>query len=441
MKESLVPRNPIFIWILGLAITMISCIALNVPGINTQTPTSQTDTNGLIAYLGSDGNLYTISDQGRNKTAITMDAVSNASDDTTFRVYAHPAWAFDGRHLAFVSLEADKGKFLARLLVADTSTAEVTEIFSSDKESPFYLYWDPHGERVSFLSSISGGSELFLRFAYLNGENSRLIDTGQPYYWVWAPDGSEIYIHEGGSISTNPNARLTLLSVDDNQARLISHSPANFQAPAWSPDGKNLLAAFQEGNKKSLALMDNNGKLIKELADFEATLAFNWSPDGEHIAYLPTTLESRGILGQLLIIPAGSAEIVHKTQENNIIAYFWAPDGKKIAFFSTSNSGINDSEISTRKQETITVDLNVLDLVTGQTRYLASLHPTSGLLSILPFYDQYSHSATIWSPNSRKIVYTSESSDQGAGVWVVSVDEESQPVRIADGVYAFWSWK
>lgn len=441
MKESLVSRNTIIKRLLIIAVTMISCVALNLPGTTTQTPPSQTDSNGLIAYVGVDGNLYTINELGENNTSITSGANSSPADDTTLQLYAHPAWSFDGRQLAFVSFESGEGEFLARVLVVNISTAEVTEIFSSDKESPFYLYWDPSGERVSFLTSEAGQGDLFLRFAYLNGDDSQVIDSGQPYYWVWAPDGSKIYIHEGGSISANQDARLTLLSLDDNQAHPIPHAPANFQAPAWSPDGKNLLAAIQDENEKTLVLLDSNGNLIEKLADFDVTLAFSWSPDGEHIAYLPTTLQSRGIWGHLFVIAAESTEILHKTQENNVLAYFWAPDGKKIAFFSVQDLDNNDSEISMQNQETFMLDLKVLDLDTGQTRYLASLRPTPGFFSILPFYDQYHLSATIWSPDSNKIVYTSNTSEQGQGVWVVDVDGASQPVRIADGAYAFWSWK
>jgi Tol biopolymer transport system component len=443
MKRSLIRRTHIIKWALGMAITMISCVALNLPGTDTQPPGSQISTNGLIAYLGLDGNLYTVGEQGENEIAITRDAKSNPSGDGMVRLYTHPTWSFDGRKLAFVSLEADKDEFFSRVLVAELSTedVEVNEIFLSDTESPFYLYWEPKGERVSFLSSATDGDDLLLRFAYLNGENSRVIDTGQPYYWAWAPDGSEIYIHEGGSISANPDARLTLLSVDDNQAQLIPWSPASFRAPAWSPDGENLLAAIQEEDRNTFALLDKNGKLLEKLYDFEATLAFTWSPDGKYIAFLPTTLESRGILGQLLVIPTGSTEIAHKTQESNVIAYFWSPDSNKIVYFIIQEPEINDSEISTESQETISLSLKVLDLVTGQARYLASLRPTSSFLSVLPFYDQYHLSATIWSPDGTKVVYVSEGNDEDAGIWVVDVDGESQPLRVADGVYAFWSWK
>ena len=439
-----------------MALTMVSCVVLNQPVSSTQTPNTQTintqtpgtqtsspkaDNNGLIAYLGPDGNLYTIDGQARNKTAITQDAQSGSSGEKTERLYAHPTWSFDGRQLAFVSLEAGNDDFLARVLVANVLTAEVTEIFSSEIESPFYLYWAPEGERVSFLASAPGSNELFLRFAYLNGEDSQVIDTGQPYYWVFAPDGSEIYIHKGGSYSTNPDARLTLLSLDDNQERRIPHDPANFQAPAWSPDGKYLLAAIQERDEKSLALLDEQGTLLYKLAEFEATLAFSWSPDGEHIAYLPTTLESQGTAGQVFVISAGSSEILYKTLDSNVIAYFWAPNSQKIAYFSTRNAQGLDSQVSLRVQETIIMDLKVLDLNTGESRYLTSFQPTADFLSVLPFYDQYHLSATIWSPDSTKLVYTSDNKEKGAGIWVVAVDGESQPIRIADGVHAFWSWK
>src|ERR1700745_1042065 len=50
--------------------------------------------SGLIAYLGTDGNIYTIDQAGQRKTQITKDAfVSN----TDFMFYGLPTWSPDSQ--------------------------------------------------------------------------------------------------------------------------------------------------------------------------------------------------------------------------------------------------------------------------------------------------------------------------------------------------------
>src|SRR5258706_9344817 len=55
---------------------------------------------GLIAYLGIDGNIYTIDQVGQRKTQITKDAFLNNND---FMFYGLPTWAPDSNSIAFAS--------------------------------------------------------------------------------------------------------------------------------------------------------------------------------------------------------------------------------------------------------------------------------------------------------------------------------------------------
>jgi hypothetical protein len=85
--------------------------------------------------------------------------------------------------------------------------------------------------------------------------------------------------------------------------------------------------------------------------------------------------------------------------------------------------------------------LYVIDAETGGSRELALFRPTQGFTSIIPYFDQYQRSATIWSPDSRNIVISANDSDGNDGIYVVEVDGNLEPRLLTDGSLAFWSWK
>jgi Tol biopolymer transport system component len=89
----------------------------------------------------------------------------------------------------------------------------------------------------------------------------------------------------------------------------------------------------------------------------------------------------------------------------------------------------------------IQLGLYLVDVRTGAITRLAVFSPTSDFIDILPFYDQYQRSTTIWSPDSQHIVYSSVDPGGDEGIYVVHASGEGVPQRIASGTVAFWSWK
>jgi Tol biopolymer transport system component len=426
----------IIYWVIFFVLTSLACATL-VRGASTITPSlPATFSNGLIAYVGTDGNLYTIERNGDNKLPVTQDAQIRPR----LQVYQSPTWSSDGRHLAFVSVEISREVQTIRLLVYTPETGGITEIFSSEEEAPFYLYWSPDNETVSFLTSSSNTASLSLHLAFLNGNASQIADTGQPYYWVWSPDGKEIFVHKGGSTAANPNAQLLRSSLQDGNTQTFNLASGNFQSPAWSVDGDQLLAAVTLEEQNTLSLLDQHGAVIKTLTEYPASIAFSWSPDGKYIAYIATTLESGGILGPLNIIDTVSPDIRKTTFENTVLAYFWSPDSQKIAYFTPDRSDGNDVQVRSQAQNTFMLTLHIMEIQTGVIHQPITFEPTTEFLNILPFFDQYHHSATIWSPDSKYLTYTSLSDENVASVWVISEDGGT-PNHIADGTLAFWSWK
>jgi Tol biopolymer transport system component len=193
--------------------------------------------------------------------------------------------------------------------------------------------------------------------------------------------------------------------------------------------------------KESILLADRAGEAIRSLAEVDAPVFFAWSPDGKKLAYLATDPGLMGGLAQILtVIEPENPEVVVKAKEELVVAFFWSPDSRQIAFltpavFSPTPSAGQEGA----PQQVFYLRLYVLDVQTGESRELALFRPTQDLVNILPYFDQYSRSATIWSPDSRNLVIPANSQEGEPNIFVVEADGDPRPTLITDGTMAFWS--
>ncbi len=152
--------------------------------------------SGLIAYVGPDGNVYTIDQAGGKMNMITEDA--HGEEGGARRFYDFPAWSLEDSKLAFVGVDVqENGSAIASIFATDKKAEGAREIYTSDSHVPFFLYWSPNGEWVSFLSSTQGTTSLAMQIAPAEGGESSVVDTGRPYYWAWSPRGTEVMAHAG----------------------------------------------------------------------------------------------------------------------------------------------------------------------------------------------------------------------------------------------------
>ena len=393
--------------------------------------------SGLIAYIGVDGNIY-VSDQGGGRLSqLTDDAASSQSGE--FKIYQYPTWSLDGSQLAFVGTSGTSTKPTAKLFVANMANDKVNEIFSSETEYPFYLYWSPDDANVSFLSSSVSGQSLILQSAPSDGGERTIIDTGSPYYWSWAPNGRTLITHVGGS-STVPEhlAFIQLMDSEIIEAGLDT-VPASFQAPAWSPDGSHIVLTRLKDGKKEIVLTDGAGVYQKTLGSFNLNTAFGWSGDSKKVAFIEG-MEGTGpgVVGDLKVVDIETLEITNAGE--NVYAFFWSPNGEKLAYFQpfVTNQAADGSETATQR---LFLQLNMLDVKTGDNRELFPYQPTREFLNILPYFDQYHQSITIWSPDNANLVLSFLDQTGNPGIAIVAASGQLEPRVLAEGYLAFWSWK
>ena len=407
--------------------------------------------SGLIVYIGPDWNIYTSDQTGKHITQYTKDAKVPTKATDPFRYYVYPTWSPDGNSLGFVGVSGQSEITSSDVYIAPVED-KANKVYSSATEHPFYLYWSPDNTTLGFLSSTADGQSMILQTVSAGSKDRTLVDIGSPYYWSWAPDGKTMIVHTGSAQSAAPEhvafVKVGTTITEDG----VDSTPGSFQAPAWAPDGQSILMTRLNDKKKNeVIITDRQGKFEKSLGTFDLNTAFAWSHHSDMVAYIEGKKSiAAGTLGTLHVIDANTSKEIFKG-EDDVFAFFWSPNDQKLAYFipklasannSSSSSGQNNSTSNSQSQtQTLLLQLNMLDVNTGKSKELFTFQPSDQFAAILPYFDQYIHSATIWSPDSNNLVLSFISQDGTPGIAVVAASGQLQPRIMTAGLLAFWSPK
>jgi len=273
--------------------------------------------------------------------------------------------------------------------------------------------------------------------------SARLAVPGQPNYASWSPDSRALVVHIG---SNRADAFVGTYTLSDTEPNKIETNPAAFQAPAWSSAGsKRWVYARQQGSQGEL-VMNTDGK-VESLASFEGGIAFGLAPDGQQAAYTISTPDSFLYRGLTVVdLTQHSSQNLYR---GDLLGFFWSPDGRKIAFLtgalvepsSIGRAGGLAAPPLQQTRRTLQLTWHVIDLASGQTIDLSTFEPTEAFVYLLTYFDQFSQSIAVWSPDSRALVYTGTPLVGGRGVYVVETQQpKSAPRFVGAGDFAIWSW-
>lgn len=396
--------------------------------------------SGLIGFVAPDGNVHVIDQAGAGNRALTDDAGARAG---TSVLYTAVTWSPDGKQIAFARLAlASDAVSDASLYTARPRGSSSVRVFTSPRIIPFYLSWSPDSRRISLLSQVKGEADLELGVSPAGkDEGYTAVDRGAPYYWDWLADSATIAAHANAQLGGPMGERLSLIALDPVPGRTdVPVQTDLFQAPNVTPDGKSIVYVSGNRDNFDLHLRRLDGSAERIIASDAGTAYFALSRDGKRLAYLAAQSVQPVPQGTLTIVSVAGTSVPVKLTEAPVLGFFWAPDGRKLAFITPDSSGPLDTMFQNSENQ-LNLRLVGCDVQTAKTWTIAWFPATRGLLTILPFFDQYQRSVTIWSPDSRYTVFTAISSQGEPAVYVAHADGSVKPRFLTAGDSAFWSRK
>ncbi len=397
--------------------------------------------SGKIVYMGIDANIRVANQAGGAQQQITDDA-GQTTDAARF--YQTPIWSPDGKRVAFVGIDLFQGRTAGRVVTARADGSEA-QAYSTGGRLPLNLYWSPDSRKLSFLTAgPGGGGFLLLSWQPAAATPVQTLDAGRPLFWAWAPDSTGVAVH-AGSVRTS-GRRVSFLQVGAAviESGLLEQTrgtgaralPAEFQTPAWVPDGSGVMlaTAAADGRTDLVVVHPEQRGRGEVVATTRGAVIFLWSPDGASLGYLTRREEGESSVSRLhLRDVATGAETT--LEEDGIVAFFWSPDSGSVAYFVPSVISQNEGS-----DQALVLTLRVHDRERRSSVDIETFVPTPQFAAMIRLFDQYGQAARIWSPDSRNIVYAAIT-DAGASIMVARAAGNLVPRKMAPGLIGFWSWQ
>jgi TolB protein len=255
-----------------LAALVLTAVALFLwPGVLSRAP----EPTGSIAFQGRDADGYGIFSVAANGGPVRQLSIPLKES------IGFPRYSPDGSSLAVIGEDATGTE---ELFVTDPEGRNPRAVAPSPGAREGAPAWAPDGRRIAFASDRDGNWEIY--DVGVDGEGVRRLthDPAQDLAPAYSPDGRTIVF--SSDRTSDGELHLFAMDADGSGVRQIT-SGASESAPDFSPDGRRVAFVRQQRGEADIWVADADGMnampLSSEARIFEYTP--RWSPDGEWIAY------------------------------------------------------------------------------------------------------------------------------------------------------------
>lgn len=248
-SESLSESNSVMLHTINVDGSNMKCILRNYnmdPSYVVWSPVKRKILCAYQAEFGGKVCFYIFNDDGSEASKILEYKTGSILSE-----YPIPAWSPDGKQIAFIKAEKDKGK-LCTVNDDGSGLKEITgmKLLRDYPDRP--LDWSPDGKKIVFSKVVSKKGVLCIVNA--DGSGLQQITSAKHSCWQpdWSPDGKKIAFVKWGEMSSI----ICTISPDGSGHREITGRDSYCAFPAWSPDGKKMAFTRDKAGESKICVLN-----------------------------------------------------------------------------------------------------------------------------------------------------------------------------------------
>lgn len=183
-------------------------------------------------------------------------------------------------------------------------------------------------DQIAFESDQNGNQDIYLLDLRTNIVRNLSQNPVDEYAPAWSPDGKELIFY--ADYNGDQHAELHILNLETMQTETVGDTIRDYRRAGWSPDGLQLVYTIGYGQ---MQLIDDQGSVSLLGYGFNP----RWSPDGRWIMYYADSRDS--LNAEIYALDIMESRLLNLTRNAaHDWSPAWSPDGTTIAFV-TSRDG------------------------------------------------------------------------------------------------------